>query len=327
MVGETKSPPLLFHARFALVDRLEIERRIVRTFGRRSKPDERRGKVLIATQVVEQSLDLDFDALITDLAPIDLIIQRAGRLWRHDRPERDGQPELLVVGPEPVDDADEEWFGRDFPRAQYVYPDHARLWLTARTLEAAGAVESPGKLRSLVEAVYGDDIDGAIPGVLLGSLFDAEGKAGAERGVATTNLLQLAKGFMRDGGMWDSDIRTPTRLDDNPQTTLRLARVVDGRVEPYALDAAPDETWRAWRLSEVNVSARRVGGEAVPPAHAEAARAAKENWTRFDSDKVLVVLDQVDVTDHALLGAALSADNATSKSARVRYNLARGLEV
>ena len=321
--------PLLFHARFALVDRLEIERRIVRTFGRRSKPDERRGKVLIATQVVEQSLDLDFDALITDLAPIDLLIQRAGRLWRHHRPERDGQPELLVVGPEPVDDADEEWFGRDFPRAQYVYPDHARLWLTARTLEAAGAVESPGKLRSLVEVVYGDDVDGAIPGVLLGSLFDAEGKAGAERGVATTNLLQLAKGFMRDGGMWDSDIRTPTRLDDNPQTTLRLARVVDGRVEPYALDAAPNETWRAaWRLSEVNVSARRVGGEAVPPAHAGAARAAKkENWTRFDSDKVLVVLDQVDAADQTLLGAALSKDSATSESVRVRYNPARGLEV
>ena len=135
--------PLLFHARFALVDRLEIERRIVRTFGRRSKPDERRGKVLIATQVVEQSLDLDFDALITDLAPIDLIIQRAGRLWRHDRPNAMASRNCSWSDRNPSTMRTREWFGRDFSRAQYVYPDHARLWLTARTLEAARTVESP----------------------------------------------------------------------------------------------------------------------------------------------------------------------------------------
>ena len=73
-------PPELFHARFALADRLEKERRVVRTFGKESG-EERAGKVLVATQVVEQSLDLDFDALVTDLAPVDLLIQRAGRLW------------------------------------------------------------------------------------------------------------------------------------------------------------------------------------------------------------------------------------------------------
>ncbi|MCY3774537.1 MAG: CRISPR-associated helicase Cas3', partial [Candidatus Aminicenantes bacterium] len=155
--------PDLFHARFALVDRLEIERNIVRTFGKHSTGVERAGKVLVATQVVEQSLDLDFDVLITDLAPIDLLIQRAGRLWRHQRKERAGRPELVVVGPKPAADADEEWFKRAFPRASYVYQDHARLWLTSRTLEDAGFIESPGRMRALIEAVYGDDADANLP--------------------------------------------------------------------------------------------------------------------------------------------------------------------
>ena len=106
--------PLLFHARFALMDRLNIERRVVKTFGKLSKPDSRKGQILIATQVAEQSLDIDFDVLVTDLAPIDLVIQRAGRLWRHHRPEREGQPELFVVTPEPVCDADDAWFSRAF---------------------------------------------------------------------------------------------------------------------------------------------------------------------------------------------------------------------
>lgn len=309
------------------MDRLAIERRVVRTFGKDGGPGDREGRVLIATQVVEQSLDLDFDALITDLAPMDLLIQRAGRLWRHDHREREGRPELLVVAPEPVDDAGEQWFAREFPRARYVYPDHARLWLTARALQDAGAIESPGGLRSLVESVYGDDVVGDIPEGLLGTLFDAEGRAGAERGVATFNVLDFAKGYVRDSGPWDSDVRTPTRLDDQPQVTLRLARAVNGRVEPYAYDTAPDEPWRAWRLSEVNVSARRMGGEAVPPGLEEAARAAKESWTRFDSEKILVVIERMDNAQGTLVGTALSADESAPVPIRLGYNTCHGVEL
>ena len=319
--------PCLFHARFALVDRLAIERRVVRTFGKDGEPGDREGRVLIATQVVEQSLDLDFDALITDLAPMDLLIQRAGRLWRHDHRERQGRPELVVVAPEPVDDANEGWFTRDFPRARYVYPDHARLWLTARALQDVGAIESPGGLRSLVESVYGDDVVDAVPESLLGTLFDAEGKAGAERGAATFNVLAFTKGYVRDAGPWDSDVRTPTRLDDQPQVTLRLARAVDGRVEPYAHEAAPDEPWRAWRLSEVAVSARRIGGETVPPGLEATAQAAKESWTRFDSEKILAVLERIDDANQTLVGFALCSNDANQNYVRIRYHRDSGLEV
>jgi CRISPR-associated endonuclease/helicase Cas3 len=72
----------LFHARFRGCDRRRIEASVLERFGKAAPPG---GRVLIATQVVEQSLDLDFDELHTDLAPIDLLFQRAGRLHRHSR--------------------------------------------------------------------------------------------------------------------------------------------------------------------------------------------------------------------------------------------------
>jgi len=83
---------LLFHARFALRDRLDMEERVLASFGKASTPTQRAGRLLIATQVVEQSLDVDFDLLVTDLAPIDRVIQRAGRLRRHRR-TADGTPQ------------------------------------------------------------------------------------------------------------------------------------------------------------------------------------------------------------------------------------------
>ncbi len=296
----------LFHARFALADRLEIERRIVEAFGKASEAEGRAGKVLVATQVVEQSLDLDFDAMASDLAPIDLLVQRAGRLWRHDRPERADQPELLVVAPAAEEDAAEDWCKALFPRAAHVYRDHARLWLTARTLEEAGAIETPGGLRALIEAVYGPEAEARVPPGLRASLWSAEGKAGADRGVANMNTLKLSPGYVRDAGAWDSDVRTPTRLADDPSATLRLARARGGRIEPYAAASAPGEPWRAWRLSEVDVSQRHATGEAVPPRFAEAAREAKAGWGRHDADKILAVLEEDG--DGRLAGAVMGPE-------------------
>ncbi len=312
----------LFHARFALVDRLEKEKRIVRTFGKSSESTQRAGRILVATQVVEQSLDLDFDALVTDLAPIDLLIQRAGRLWRHQRKERQGTCRLLVVAPPADADAGEDWFSRNFPRAQHVYQDHARLWLTAKVLEDVGFIESPGGLRDLIETVYGDTSDEAVPDALKSSLWNAEGRAGADRGISNTNVLKLVNGYTRMDS-WDSDSRTPTRLVDDPQRTLRLATVVDGSIKPYAWAAGPDEPWRAWRLSEVNVSARRVGGEAVPSElSAKAEKVKRAGWSRYDEDTIMVVLDGANSS--TLSGQVLSP---SENPVRVTYSRDRGLEI
>ena len=320
--------PDIFHARFAMTDRLDIERSVMDTFGKRSTPDDRlvngHGRVLIATQVVEQSLDLDFDVLITDLAPVDLVIQRAGRLWRHhNRPGRRGQPELLVVSPEPTTNVGENWFRGTFPRAAHVYPDHARLWLTARMLDDAGAITSPGGLRHLIEAVYGPSTDERVPDALQGSYWDAEGRAGAERGVANTNVLDIHTGYLRDGGAWDADIHTPTRLNDQPQTTVRLARLRDDRVVPYADTVPGGVSWRDWRLSEISVASHRLGTEAEYPEHDAAVRAAKADWGRFDEGKVLMILDPMGA-DGALKGKAVGGGERPTEVDLI-YDKGRGL--
>ena len=316
----------LFHARFALCDRLEIEKRIVSTFGKNSLSGEREGRVLVATQVVEQSLDLDFDAMVTDLAPIDLVIQRAGRLWRHKRADRAGHPELIVVGPEAGSDDDETWFSGFFPRAAYVYKDHARLWLTARTLEEVGCIESPGDLRRLIESVYGEDADTRLPEALKCLWWEAEGNAGAERSVATGNLLDLTKGYVRDGGAWDNDLITPTRLGDDPQTTLRLGVLRDGRILPYGGRIEASEPWRAWRLSEVNVSARKVGTEAVSPELAGAFRLAKADWNvNIERGKLLVVLRNRENGSGTLTGTVMSAGDSPAEVS-LNYNSRVGLK-
>ena len=283
----------LFHARFALTDRLAIEERVLTAFGKSSSEKQRRGRVLVATQVVEQSLDLDFDVLVTDLAPIDLLIQRAGRLWRHERGKRPVPLELLVVSLPAVPDADETWYKRLFPRAAHVYKAHALLWLTAKMLEDEGEIDSPTRLRSLIESVYGEDAEVLVPACLEQNFLDAQGASSAERGIANTATLKLADGYTRRRGAWSKDVQTVTRIADDEHVTLRLARLQAGAWVPYAHDDTPGEPWRAWCLSEVNVPKRRVSGEAISPKHSQAASEIKASCGRYDEDKILILLDEV----------------------------------
>jgi len=275
--------PLLFHARFAMGDRLDTERQVIERFGRNSTDEKRKGRVLVATQVIEQSLDLDFDLIITDLAPADLVVQRAGRLWRHPRGHRPiSGPRLLLLSPQPVDDPPAGWLGAELRRTGFVYPDHALLWRSARALLAAGAIETPDGIRALVEAAYDRDDPGAIPPGLASAANRAEGTELAAAGIALQNLLKLEEPYDRDAGLWEPDVRTPTRLGE-ARVVFRLARSEGGDIVPWYPHEDPR---RAWALSEVSVRAARLKG-AVEDAAVEG---AKTQWPAWDREIPVLLL-------------------------------------
>ncbi len=76
---------ILLHAQFLADDRIYREKQLLKMIGKSSTAEERNDLIVVGTQVLEQSLDIDFDYLITDLCPIDLLLQRIGRLHRHER--------------------------------------------------------------------------------------------------------------------------------------------------------------------------------------------------------------------------------------------------
>lgn len=148
----------LFHARFPYEKRLEIETENIQRFQKGGARPHR--FVLVATQVVEQSLDLDFDVLVTELAPVDLLLQRIGRLWRHEgtpKPATIVRPTCHICAPD-----DPTTF------AYSVYAPHTllRTWLA---LNGISTLSIPADVVSLVEAVYGE---GATPPEAARSLWE-----------------------------------------------------------------------------------------------------------------------------------------------------------
>jgi CRISPR-associated endonuclease/helicase Cas3 len=256
---------LLYHARFALTDRLRIGAEVLRQFGKESTAEERKGRLVIATQVVEQSLDVDFDYLVTDLAPIDLIIQRAGRLKRHARDalgnplegaDRRGEAVLGVLMPTADEHAGAGWYKTFFPRGAYVYAHHGQLWLTAHWLQAHESFTIPDQAREMIEFVYADDAGERIPEALQRNAATAEGDAMADRSMAAFNSLSLDSGYEVTSMHWRDDENTPTRLGE-PTMTVRLARLVDGQIRPWA----EDHVEHLWELSQVTVRATQIQGQ------------------------------------------------------------------
>lgn len=144
---------LLFHARYPADERSEREQQVLRYFGNGPNAQRPARALLIATQVVEQSLDVDFDFMLTDLAPVDLLLQRAGRLQRHQRwrPVQHHKPRLIVAGflrerePELIESA---W--------GFVYDPYV-LYRTWAIAGKEPVWRLPKDIDRLVQAVYGDE--------------------------------------------------------------------------------------------------------------------------------------------------------------------------
>ncbi len=322
---------ILFHARFALRDRLRIEGRILDLFGQGSTASLRQGQLVIATQVVEQSLDADWDVVVSDLAPIDRLIQRAGRLQRHVRdrhgerlqdPEaRDqrGEPRLYVFGPQWTDRPPADWFKTTFRKAANVYAHHGRLWLTAKALQA-GRFAMPADARNLIEGVFGGDSE--IPEALEHNANQAEGKSYGDASEAQQNTVKLVSGYVRGGIDWWSEAKTPSRLGE-ASINVVLARWDLERLVPWC---EHENIRHAWAYSTVRVAERLIAKCAEPEGAARKVALEQALPTLPGGGKWMVLLPLEEV-DGVFVGQAWGKQSGPEEFVlrRWRYQAASGL--
>ena len=145
----------VFHAQFLMPDRAAREQELLRRVGKHSTPAERDGLIVVGTQVLEQSLDLDFDVMVTELCPMDLLLQRIGRLHRHPNRSRPQPLQTAVCG---VLDTGTEEFDKG---SAAVYGDWL-LWRTRTCLPEH--IRLPEEISPLVQKVYGWAQADVLPG-------------------------------------------------------------------------------------------------------------------------------------------------------------------
>lgn len=142
---------VLVHSKFVAPHRALIEADLMARLGRSGERPER--LVVVGTQVLEQSLDVDFDVMVTDVAPMDLLVQRWGRLHRHNR---DGRPERVAV-PRCYLTGVEDW-SSDVPTFHRGLTAVYRAWRLLSSLAVLGqlprAVVVPDEVPSLVGEAY-----------------------------------------------------------------------------------------------------------------------------------------------------------------------------
>ena len=277
--------PAPHHSRFAKVDRELLDAAIEAAYGK-SRPDG--GLVAIATQTVEQSLDIDADYLITDLAPIDVLLQRVGRLHRHARENRPegfgGATACILVPTEELGtylQADGEAIGP--AGLGTVYGDLRILEATRRLLARCPSVVIPRDNRRLVEEATHPDVLQSLVDELGDSWSEhtkyLTGQGLAEGRLALLNLIDRRQPFLGEPSCLfpegDQRRKIPTRLglDD------RIVRFVEPPVGPFGVC-----------VPEIKIPGHLVSN-APPPAGAEEIRMVEEreggfrfvfgNW-RFD---------------------------------------------
>lgn len=251
----------LFHARFPADRRQKREEHALEAFGEKGARNGR--KILIATQVAEQSLDLDFDVIATDLAPIDLVLQRAGRLWRHARKSRPlSEPMLLVAGlagDEPPSFGKPLWWG-----AVYQEDILLRTWCL---LHSRQDIRLPDEIDTLVQAVYEEQVDvqESLRERLEKAMLNSDGKIIAKHGQAHQAIIGLP-----DDSSWNDPARFVLYDEDEPgvhRTLMAQTRLGEDSVvviplqldDEFKRDATPDFVQaKQWYLRAMSLSRKGI---------------------------------------------------------------------
>ncbi len=223
----------LFHAQFLMPDRAAREEQLMERIGKDSVPESRNDLIVVGTQVMEQSLDLDLDVLVTELCPMDLLLQRIGRLHRHCRrrpkPLQQACCAVLDTGEEAFDAGSEAVYG------QWL------LWRTRKYLPRS--IRLPEDIAPLVQQVYGweQEAPETEQGEKLRSEYeqvqekkkDRAGKYLVPQPEVDEDFQELntLDGWMQDeGARSDSAARAAVRDGDPSVEVLVMQRRTDGSI-------------------------------------------------------------------------------------------------
>lgn len=211
----------LLHSRFTADDRQQIEDRWVNLFGKRGWSERsRHGRILVGTQVLEQSLDIDADFLVSRFAPTDMLLQRLGRLWRHAETPR--APAAVC----------EAWFlAPDLDRAiaappsafgasAFVYSPYV-LCRSLITWREQTTICLPQDIRNLIEQTYSKREE---EGPMSRWLHELDN--GTPRRIGRTALKQLARVTLAISGNTLPESKAQTRYSELDSHEVLLLRGV-----------------------------------------------------------------------------------------------------
>ena len=209
----------LLHSRFPFFRREQLENDWMNRLGKDST-NRPTGCILVSTQVAEQSVDIDADLLITDLAPTDMLLQRLGRLWRHERPARPcQQPEIWIRMPHADDaalhEACEEELRKALGKSARVYAPYVLL-RSLQQWRPRTTITLPNDIRTILEATYASCIAAEPPAwqELLNKLDKQKDKM-AQQAINATNIWSIPALEDEEG--------VQTRWSTYPTTQLLLA--------------------------------------------------------------------------------------------------------
>lgn len=246
----------LIHSRFRPVERESLENKWTQLFGKFAGAERNHhGRILIGTQILEQSLDIDADFLVTRLAPIDLLIQRMGRLWRHQktiRPKACSVPcAWVLAGPTDGTDVTERTYTAQFGASAYVYSPPYFLYRTLemlkRRLREDSRLQLPDEVRRLLEDVYQPRSEESNP--------EVEGFRQALQ-EHRAKLEALSKGVLSFvGAESDSSADPSTRYIDRPTYEVLVVTSLD-EFRQAPKPQAEAMIWAERRIVKINVKSK-----------------------------------------------------------------------
>ncbi len=245
---------MLFHACFTVEERNKVEKECLLRYGKNGRRPQK--SILVSTQVVEQSLDIDFDEMITQIAPIDLLIQRVGRVHRHEnsRPASMRSPKLIIL----ADPGEKHDSGSYYVYAPFI------LQKTMKYLEdkEKSEISMPEDLREAVEIVYSsipeDMNDESWQKLVFSDQQKQNNAAGHEIGVPYRDTFYEVED-RTEAAMWEED---PGDCDPKARTrdgkdSVRIVLANEKLYQKYLDDWSNPEVQKEMLLHSASLSIRK----------------------------------------------------------------------